>query len=163
MYFPEERSPYYRVTVFSNYSPANAPDRCWSLMAEVCETPHRPVEAETLPRRVVDALVADGLVSAGTPVVSLWHRREEHGYPTPFRGRDAVLSRIRPELEGRRVFSRGRFGAWTYEVSNQDHSFMQGVEVADRLLGLGGEDTLDRPDFVNAGGHRATPVQVPPG
>lgn len=159
MYFPEAHSPYYRVTVFSNYSPANAPDRCWSLMAEVCESPTRPVDADALPRQVVDAMIADGLVPAGRPVVSLWHRREEHGYPTPFLGRDAVLARIRPELERRRVFSRGRFGAWTYEVSNQDHSFMQGVELADRLLGLGAEDTLDRPDHVNAGAFRTTPSQ----
>ena len=162
VYFPEDRSPYYRVTVFSNYSPANAPDGCWSLMAEVCETPHRPVEAESLPRRVVDALIADGLVPSGTPVVSLWHRREEHGYPTPFLGRDEVLARVRPELERQGVFSRGRFGAWTYEVSNQDHSFMQGVEVADRLLGLGAEDTLDRPDLVNAGAYKTTAAQQPP-
>jgi protoporphyrinogen oxidase len=161
MYFPESRSPYYRVTVFSNYSPANAPDGCWSLMAEVCETPHRPVLAESLSRRVVDAMIADGLLSAGTPVVSLWHRREEHGYPTPFLGRDGALARIRPELERHRVFSRGRFGAWTYEVSNQDHSFMQGVEAADRLLGLGAEDTLDRPDLVNGGAYRSAPAQQP--
>lgn len=162
MYFPEDGSPYYRVTVFSNYSPANAPDGCWSLMAEVCETPQRPVDAAALPRRVVDAMIADGLVSARTPVVSLWHRREEHGYPTPFRDRDAVLARIRPELERHRVFSRGRFGAWTYEVSNQDHSFMQGVEVVDRLLDLGREDTLDRPDHVNGGAYRTRAAQTPP-
>src|SRR5207302_339770 len=38
MYFPQPDSPYYRVTVFSNYSPNNVPGRgYWSLMAEVCE------------------------------------------------------------------------------------------------------------------------------
>jgi protoporphyrinogen oxidase len=163
MYFPEDHSPYYRVTVFSNYSPANAPDGCWSLMAEVCESPHRPVDAETLAARVVEAMKVDGLVGPGTPVVSLWHRREEHGYPTPFLRRDEVLARLRPELERHNVLSRGRFGAWTYEVSNQDHSFMQGVEAADRLLGLGAEDTLDRPDHVNAGAYRESPAQTPPG
>ena len=162
MYFPEDRSPYYRATVFSNYSPGNAPAGCWSLMAEVCETPQRPVDSESLPRRVVDALIADGLVPPGTPIVSVWHRREEHGYPTPFVGRDAVLARIRPELERHRVFSRGRFGAWTYEVSNQDHSFMQGAELADRLLGLGVEDTLDRPNHVNAGAYKDAPAQGSP-
>src|SRR5215470_17338236 len=42
MYFPEDHNPYYRVTVFSNYSPANVPDAAshYSLMAEVCETPY---------------------------------------------------------------------------------------------------------------------------
>jgi hypothetical protein len=92
--------------------------------------------------------------------VSLWHRREEHGYPTPFLGRDEVLARIRPELERQRVFSRGRFGAWRYEVSNQDHSFMQGVELADHLTGRGAQDTLERPDLVNAGAYKAVPAQA---
>ena len=32
------------------------------------------------------------------------------------------------------VYSRGRFGTWKYEVSNQDHSLMQGVEVINRLV-----------------------------
>lgn len=37
MYFPEDDCPFYRVTVFSNYSPFNVaePGRQWSLMAEV--------------------------------------------------------------------------------------------------------------------------------
>jgi len=39
-----------------------------------------------------------------------------------------------PRLESLGVYSRGRFGAWRYEVSNQDHSLMQGVEWVDRLL-----------------------------
>ena len=40
MYFPENNCPFYRVTVFSNYSPANVPDpeHYWSLMCEVSES-----------------------------------------------------------------------------------------------------------------------------
>lgn len=152
MYFPEDHSPYFRVTVFSNYSPAHVPEPyCWSLMAEVCETGSRPVDAGRIPSEVVDALRADQLIPAGARIVSLWHRREEHGYPTPSLGRDAALAVLLPALERQRVFSRGRFGAWRYEVSNQDHSFQQGVEVIERLLGVGDEPTLDRPDWVNSG------------
>src|SRR4029453_1531469 len=50
MYFPEPQSPYYRVTVFSNYSPNNVPpgEGYWSLMAEVCESVYKPVDSEAL-------------------------------------------------------------------------------------------------------------------
>lgn len=161
MYFPDPASPYYRVTVFSNYSPAHAPDGCWSLMAEVCETAQRPVDGARVARQVAGSLRTDGLVPADARLRSLWHRREEHGYPTPFLGRDAVLDRVLPALEERRVFSRGRFGAWKYEVSNQDHSFMQGVELADRLTGAGAEDTLTRPSLVNGGAYRGRAAQAP--
>jgi protoporphyrinogen oxidase len=153
MYFPEPHSPYYRVTVFSNYSPNNVPsgDGFWSLMAEVCESAHKPVDGGGLCRWALEAMREDGLIAADTEVVSVWHKRAEHGYPTPFVGRDEVLACVLPHLETHRVLSRGRFGAWKYEVSNQDHTCMQGVELAERLLGIGEEVTISRPDYVNSG------------
>jgi Protoporphyrinogen oxidase len=153
MYFPEDHSPYYRVTVFSNYSPANVPEGegYWSLMAEVSESPLKPVRQETLVDEVITALRIDRLISPGSEVVSRWSYRAVHGYPTPSRTRDQQLALIEPELVGKGIFSRGRFGAWRYEVSNQDHSFMQGVEAVDRLLGNGRELTLNQPDLVNSG------------
>ena len=48
------------------------------------------------------------------------------------------------------IYSRGRFGAWKYEVGNQDHSFMQGVEIAGRLLSGAPELTLWFPALVNS-------------
>jgi len=136
MYFPEASSPFYRVTVFSNYSPHNVPDpSCqWSLMAEVSESPAKPVDAGRVADDVVAALRRCGLVEAGHRVQSLWHRRLEYGYPTPWLGRDATLAPIDAELARAGILSRGRFGAWKYEVSNQDHSLMQGIEAVDRIL-----------------------------
>ena len=62
------------------------------------------------------------------------HRRLEHGYPTPSVGRDAVLEKALPWLREQGIWSRGRFGSYKYEVGNQDHSLMLGVECADNVL-----------------------------
>lgn len=152
MYFPEDSSPFYRATVFSNYSPHNVPDigKYWSLMVEISESPAKPVCQDQLISSVVSGLLATRLIESKDHIVDVWHRRVEHGYPTPTAGRDAVLNAVRPALEESHIFSRGRFGAWKYEVSNQDHSLMQGVELIDRLLGTGEEETLLKPDFVNS-------------
>ena len=48
----------------------------------------------------------------------------------PTLGWDEALAVIQPFLESHNVYSRGRFGAWKYEVGNRDHSFMQGKEFA---------------------------------
>jgi protoporphyrinogen oxidase len=152
MYFPEEHSPYYRVTVFSNYSPYNVPEGGhWSLLAEVSESPFKPVDRSRVFDAVIGALRRDHLIDDGSEVVSRWWHFERYGYPTPSIDRDAALVPLLADLEKHRIFSRGRFGAWKYEVSNQDHSFMQGVELVNRLTGLGEEHTITRPDFVNSG------------
>jgi len=151
MYFSEPQVPFYRATVFSNYSPNNVPrpGEQWSLLLEVCESPDKPVDRATVVDDVLEAARACGLVPLGTEVLSRWHRRLEHGYPTPFLGRDRVLAPVDERLRELGIFSRGRFGAWKYEVSNQDHSFMQGVEAVDHLL-LGEEEvTVFQPDHVN--------------
>jgi protoporphyrinogen oxidase len=136
MYFPEPGTPFYRVTVFSNYSPFNVPSpgRQWSLMAEVSESPHKPVNSATVVEDVIDAFRNVGFIDGRTPILTRFHRRLERGYPTPWLGRDEVLAKVLPALEARGILSRGRFGAWKYEVSNQDHSALQGVEAVDRLL-----------------------------
>ncbi len=160
MYFPEADSPFYRVTHFSHYSPYNVPDssRCWSLMAEVSESPAKPVDSAGVVAETIDGLMNTGLIDHRAAVHHTWHRRLARGYPTPSRRRDAALAPILEALEARRVYSRGRFGAWKYEVSNQDHSFAQGVECIDRLLTGSPETTLQHPEVVNA--RRSTPRQA---
>jgi protoporphyrinogen oxidase len=136
MYFPESNTPFYRATVFSNYSPNNTPrpGKQWSLMAEVSESPAKPVIQERVIDDVVAGCRAAGLLGPAARILSTWHARLEHGYPTPWLGRDETLEPIHDALERVAIFSRGRFGAWKYEVSNQDHSTMQGVEAVDAIL-----------------------------
>ncbi len=151
MYFPGPDASFYRVTLFSNYSPHNVPEpnRMWSLMAEVSESAHRPVNQTELVEQVASQMVHLGLIPDAEKIISRWHKKLTPGYPTPSLGRDAIVDAALAAWEERRIYSRGRFGAWKYEVSNQDHSFMQGIEVVDHVILGAAELTLRSPDFVN--------------
>ncbi len=162
MYFPEENCPFYRVTVFSNYSPNNtlAPGETWSLMAEVAQSPYKPVDQATVVEDVVQGMINAKLISPDDKILSKWYCFLDHGYPTPSVNRDSHINAVLPELEKFDIYSRGRFGAWKYEVSNQDHSFMQGWECAVRLLtgaGAEAEPTLHTPSAVNKQYNRRNP------
>jgi protoporphyrinogen oxidase len=151
MYFPESNCPFYRVTHFSHYSPDNVDDigRHWSLMCETSESQHKPVEEGRIEEETVRGLVASGLIERPSQVSHTWSIRLERGYPVPTCERDAALDFLLPELQQEGIYSRGRFGAWKYEVSNMDHSFMQGFEAASHLLHGSPELTVWDPEFVN--------------
>jgi hypothetical protein len=94
--------------------------------------------------------IATGLIAHSDEVVSVYHRRLEHGYPTPSLKRESVLQKALPELRNHGIWSRGRFGSYRYEVANQDHSLMLGVEAVDSILFGSQEVTLEHANIVNA-------------
>ena len=153
MYFVEDQFPFYRITVFSNYSQNNVPKpgQQWSLLCEISESAEKPVDQKQLQSQTLDSLKSMGLITDSDNIVSLWQKRLDYGYPTPFLDRDGLIEPIDKELTARQIYSRGRFGAWKYEVSNQDHSFMQGVEAIDHMLFGTEEITYHHPDVANAG------------
>jgi protoporphyrinogen oxidase len=140
MYFPESNSPFYRVTNFFNYSPYNVPggdtDKNFSLMCETTYSPHKPVDKDRIVEDTIQGLINSGMITEqeSRQIVSRYVIDIPNSYPVPTVGRDKALAVIQPFLESHGVFSRGRFGAWKYEVGNTDHSFMQGVEFVERIL-----------------------------
>lgn len=155
MYFPEANCPFYRATVFSNYSPYNVPDitRYWSLMLEVSESIFKPVDRAGLLECVVQGCVATKLIESVNDIACIWTHSVRRAYPTPFLGRDRLVEPLLTEIEKLGIYSRGRFGGWKYEVSNQDHSLMQGVELVNRLAFGIPEVTYWSPDTVNGARH----------
>lgn len=152
MYFPEDDNPFYRVTLFSNYSPNNVPDisKYWSLMLEVSESPHKQVApSDALREEVIQGMLNTQLIQSRDQIRDVFQTRVEYGYPTPTLERDAALVQLLPELDRLGISSRGRFGAWKYEVGNQDHSLMQGVEWVDHVLNGAEEITVWHPERVN--------------
>jgi protoporphyrinogen oxidase len=155
IYFPEDNCPFYRATVLSKYSPNNVPDitRHWSLMVEVSESPCKPVDHAGLVDSVITGLMATNLITTANEIATVWTHSVCRGYPTPFLGRDQLVEPILEALEKRNIYSRGRFGGWKYEVSNQDHSLMQGVELVNRLAFETPEVTYWCPAIVNGMRH----------
>ncbi|PBP20884.1 FAD/NAD(P)-binding domain-containing protein, partial [Diplocarpon rosae] len=173
LYFPEDDCPFYRATIFSNYSPYNQPADSvklptqyladgskpksnepkegpyWSIMLEVSESSMKPVDQANLLKDTIQGLINTDMIKADDEIVSTYHRRFDHGYPTPSLEREGVLKELLPKLQAKDIYSRGRFGSWRYEVGNQDHSFMLGVEAADHIVNGAVELTLNYPDFVN--------------
>lgn len=138
MYFPESDSPFYRVTNFHNYSPNNVA-RPGEQLAFMCETSFSNYKQENLDElmdRTVQGLVNTTMLDTrrATDLVSTWDMTVDYGYPVPCLKRDSALQAIQPRLEDKGIYSRGRFGGWKYEVANMDHSVMQGVEWAQRMV-----------------------------
>jgi hypothetical protein len=127
----------WRVSFPAAFSPRNVPSGRgrWSVLCESAEA----MAGEAAPQKDRAASMEAGLraldvLRPGTRVVSRWYAFLEHGYPTPFLSRDTLLPVIQSHLRNVDIFSRGRFGGWRYEISNQDHSFMQGIEVVNHRL-----------------------------
>lgn len=156
VYFPEEDAPFYRVTYLSRYSPHMAPPGHFCLVTETSRSAYKPVDPAKIIDDTIDGLVATRILAEEDRdlIVDRTLIDVPMAYPVPTLGRDRALSAIQPRLMDRGIFSRGRFGAWLYEIGNMDHSIMQGVEFADHVL-HGAEETVWHlaGDLVLAGVH----------
>jgi len=149
IYFPETDAPFYRVTYLSNYSPSIAPDdQHFSLLTETSYSEWKQESKETIVNRVIDGLISTHILeeSDRDRIASRYLIDVSYSYPIPTLERDTALATIQPFLMTNDVYSRGRFGAWLYEIGNMDHSVMQGVEAINHIL-LGEEETTWRPSL----------------
>ena len=121
----------------------------WSVMLEVSQSSMKPVDEANLLKDSIQGLINTDMIKPEDEIVSTYHRKFDHGYPTPTLEREGVLKELLPKLQDMGIYSRGRFGSWRYEVGNQDHSFMLGVEAVDAIAQGAVALTLNYPDFVN--------------
>eukprot|EP00042_Codosiga_hollandica_P042671 m.394984 g.394984 ORF g.394984 m.394984 type:complete len:539 (+) comp56382_c0_seq2:434-2050(+) len=171
-YFPESNCEFYRATCFSTYAkehcppaetllatvrkgskvvspPGNpAPGPYWSLMFEVSESKYKPVNLSTIIEDTIKGALNVHLISEDTEIVSVYHSRISHGYPVPTLSRDEVLEEALPMLKSFNFLSRGRFGSYKYEISNQDHCVHIGAEAVDHILFGATEVTHTFPELI---------------
>jgi len=173
LYFPEDNCPFYRATVFSHYAESNVPTKdkklktirlagnpqelngepeegpYWSLMMEISESVKKPLPPGSIMEHTIRGLINTSMCKESDEIVSTYYCGLKQGYPTPHLERDDALNAGLPYLRKRNIWSRGRFGSWKYEVANQDHSLMLGVEAVDNMLYGAPESTLHHPNMVN--------------
>ena len=142
-YFPDGNVPFYRVTYLSNYSSCNVPDKesCYSLLCETSYSDYKKDNKKDIIERTIQGVINAGLLPECDRrfIQSVFFYDIEYAYPIPTTDRDRSLERIQPALEKMGIYSRGRFGAWKYELGNMDHSVMQGKEIIDRIFDVGEE------------------------
>jgi protoporphyrinogen oxidase len=148
LYFPETTSPFYRVTYLSNYSPYIVPDNNhFLLLTETSYSEHKPENKADIVDRVVQGLLNTKIIGPADldRIVSTYLIDVDYSYPVPTVDRNMALGTIQPYLMKHDIYSRGRFGAWEYEIGNMDHSVMQGVELVNHWLE--GEPEVTWKDF----------------
>ena len=92
----------------------------WSLMFEVSESAkYKPVDLKTIVEETIQGAINTQMIQSTDEIVSIYHRRLEHGYPTPSLERDDVLAEALPMLKEKSIWSRGRFGSYKYVYSLQ--------------------------------------------
>jgi len=131
-YVPEERWPFYRVGVYTNFSPALAPAGRASLYVELAsrETP----DLAALMPRVVEGLVAMGLVSGAADVAFVRARRLEWAYVVYDHAWSEARRVALDWLAERRIVCAGRYGAWNY--SSMEDALLMGRDAAARAIAM---------------------------
>lgn len=149
IYFTDPEMPCYRATHFSKYSRFNVPDgdieRYSSLMGEMSFPVGQTPDPQKLMEQAISGFIRAGMLDESDRgrIVSRYHRTVAYSYPIPTLGRDRALTVLQPALVEKKIYSRGRFGAWRYEIGNMDHSVMMGVEAVNHVLD-GAEETVFR-------------------
>ncbi|CBY24354.1 unnamed protein product [Oikopleura dioica] len=175
IYYPEVGTIFHKACVFSNVDPDSVPDKTtelitlrradqeiqssddesykpgpyWSLMLEISEGPLKEVSNATLVEQVIIDCLGVGLLKPDDEIVSMHVTQMTHGFPVPTIDRDEIVNEQLEWLKSHNVWSRGRFGAFKYEVGNADHCFIQGVEAVDNIEFGTSEKTAFNPSEVN--------------
>ena len=144
LYCPDPSVPWYRATMLHNYDQGNAGPGRWNVLCEVPILPGQSLTADEAVRRTEESLAALG-VDADL-VASRFVQEVPMGYPVPTLRRDEIVRDADERLRAHGFYSRGRFGGWRYESSNQDYGYLQGREAVDAALFGSAEDVYWHPE-----------------
>jgi protoporphyrinogen oxidase len=126
VYLPEERYAPYRVGSASAAVPSLAPAGCRSFYVEFSAA--APLDAATVTRQAVDALVDLGFLRGRDDVLFTEVRSIPHAYVIYDDRYGPAKQEIVPWLEARDILVAGRYGRWEY--SSMEDALLAGRECA---------------------------------
>ena len=128
VYVPEKRFPFYRVGIYSNAAASMAPANGGSFYVELVD---RGPVTETTVRESAQGLVELGAIASPGDVLFADAREIDYAYVVFDEHYYAATSAIFAFLEKHAIFSRGRYGSWTYNA--MEDCLIAGREVAATL------------------------------
>lgn len=130
VYVPEERYPFYRVGVYSNFSAAMAPKGKACMYIELTDR-REPDMAQLLPS-VAASLTEMGFIENPRQVLFAKKRTIDHAYVIYDHAYYASVDTVQSFLKDRDILSTGRYGGWNY--SSMEDALLFGRDAA-RLAG----------------------------
>ncbi|MFW5740090.1 MAG: protoporphyrinogen/coproporphyrinogen oxidase [Myxococcota bacterium] len=132
VYVPEERYPFYRVGVYSNFSPEMAPASKACMYIELAD--RRPPDMDSLVPAVARHLVEMGFIHEPDQMRFALHRTIEHAYVIYDHAYYEAVDIVHGYLKERDILSTGRYGGWNY--SSMEDALLFGRDVASRARDL---------------------------
>ncbi len=132
VYFPEPEYAFYRVGCFSSFAAGVAPPGVSTLYAEVSVPPGEIPDLDAVERRVLDDLVAAGILRGREELLRSEAVHIDPAYVIHDRDRRAALDQILRRLSARGIISTGRYGRWHY--GTMQSAVLDGREAAGRIL-----------------------------
>lgn len=129
IYVPEDEFVFHRISFPDRFAESMAPAGAGSILAEVSESAHRPIDRSTLVRDVLDGLRRMGVVPPDREPDVVRVKTLEPAYVIYTHDHRDCVDRVRTFLEARDIFSAGRFGEWEYY--NMDHAILSGRRAAE--------------------------------
>jgi protoporphyrinogen oxidase len=125
IYVPEKSLPFYRVGIYSNAAASMAPAGAGSLYVELAD---RGSVGDTILSDVAQGLAAIGAIGSPGDIRFADAREIKYAYVVFDEHYQAATTAIFRFLESHAIYSRGRYGAWTYNA--MEDCLLAGREVA---------------------------------
>lgn len=132
VYVPEDKFIFHRIGFTHNFSPLMAPPGYSSIYIEISYDPSKGLDKAGAVEQSISSLIAMKIINSRGQVAMIHTIDIPHAYVIFDHKRKESLQVIRDYLQGKGIYTAGRFGSWDY--FSMEDSFMDGWRVAGKEI-----------------------------